>query len=374
MLIGGFQNVEMPKLGLPVPEDARMPLPCDTNGLYSRQVFTNNGRTATIYLLRHGMKFEEDDVLLLPDYLCLSIIVSIEEPKVKYRFYHISRDLSIDLDSLRAQLDEHVKGIYIIHYFGVPFGRETVEALLEIRARRSISIVEDITQALLSRDGARMGFGDYLVASTRKWLPMTDGGILAARDGAPLELVALADPYNEAAYKQLLITLIRERYDANPALDRRRYLDWEAEANRVRYTDLTVRGMTGFARSVLFHADWRRIMRRRRANYQVLSTLLREIDGIAILSKPMDDAGEYVPFGLVVLAEERDALFRYLTGRGIVGEIQWALPLEYYQPGADARYLSDHNLMLHCDQRYTEREMRLVADAVRDFFQEGRAK
>ena len=371
MLIGGFQPVAMEKLGLPVPEGARLPLPCDIEGQYTRQVFTNNGRTATIYLLRHGLRLGEEDVILLPDYLCLSVIVSIEEPKVKYRFYHIRRDLSIDLDSLRAQLDGHVKGIYLIHYFGVPFDRETVQALLAIRAQRSIPIVEDITQALLSRDETRMGFGDYLVGSTRKWLPMTDGGILAARDGARLESAPLADPYNEAAYKQLLITLIRRCYEADPALDRGQYLEWEKEANRVRYTDLAVRGMTGFSRSVLFHADWPAIMRRRRENYRTLYRLLQGIDGVTILSKPMDEDGNYVPFGLVVLVEERDRFYRFLAGRGIVGEIQWVLPLEYYDPGGDARYLSQHNLMLHCDQRYTAREMHLTADAVLAFFREG---
>jgi len=47
---------------------------------------------------------------------------------------------------------------------------------------------------------------------------------------------------------------------------------------------------------------------------------------------------------------------------GIIGEIQWVLPLEYYEPGEEAKCLSAHNLMIHCDQRYTEEDMRYVAD------------
>ena len=76
MLIGGFQHIDLEKLQKQAHEK-RLPLRCDPNNRYHRQVLTNTGRTATIYLLEHCMKFGEDDVLLLPDYLCLSIIVSV---------------------------------------------------------------------------------------------------------------------------------------------------------------------------------------------------------------------------------------------------------------------------------------------------------
>lgn len=377
MLIGGFQHVDMSRLTArsAIPADrATLPsllLPADRAGRYSRQVLTNNGRTATIYLLRHCLPFGPDDVLLLPDYLCLSILTAVEEAGVRYRFYRIGRDLSIDMESLDAQLamqgDGQAKGIYIIPYFGVPYDAAIVRQLRAIREHTGIPIIEDITQTLLTADEARVGFGDYLVGSTRKWFAMTDGGILAARDGAAFTDAPLEDAYNEAAYKQLLISLLREQYDAQPELSRQDYLAWEAEANRVRYTDLAVREMTEFARNVLFASDLAAIAERRRANYAHLHARLSRLPGVTILSKPMDGP-EYVPFGLVVLVEERDRFYRYLADRDVIGEIQWILPLDHYDPGSDARYLSDHNLMLHCDQRYTEREMDLVADAVEAFF------
>lgn len=366
MLIGGFQHVDMANLNVRAFEQT-IKLPLDTKNMYSNQVLTNNGRTATIYLLRHCLQFDKDDVLLLPDYLCLSIIVSIEATGVKYHFYSINRDLSINMDSLRAQLGEHVKGIYIIPYFGVPYDAATVRELQDIRKRMGIPIIEDITQIFLTVDVERAGFGDYLIGSTRKWFAMTDGGILAARDGAPFVRLELADAYNEATYKQLLISLIREQYDNELSLSRQGYLDWEKEANRVRYTDLVVRNMTEFAYNVLFASDFAAISERRRKNYAHLYERLSRVPGIGILSKPMDEPG-YVPFGLVVMVEERDRFYHYLAECDIIGEIQWILPLDYYDPGADARYLSDHNLMLHTDQRYTEKEMDIVADTVAGFF------
>ena len=367
MLIGGFQNIDLKKLQLSS-EEKSLPLRCDPLGKYSRQVLTNNGRTATIYLLQHCMEFKENDVLLLPDYLCLSVIVAIEAPKVKYRFYRINSDLSIDMDDLKSKLDEHVKGIYIIEYFGVPYEKKTVDELKRIRSDLKIAIVEDLTQTLLSRDKDRMGFGDYIVSSTRKWLPMTDGGLLAAKDGAPFKLVKLEDGYNEAAYKQLLISLMREYYDANSDLDRCGYLFLEQEANKARYTDLTVRDMTVFSRNIMFASDIDNIVKQRRENYNYLYERLRLYPKIKIGSKPLDESNDYVPFGMFLLVENRDAFYNYMITKGIIGEIQWVLPYEYYKPGDDAKYLSIHNLMIHCDQRYNEADMRYVADNIIQYF------
>jgi len=369
VLVGGFQNVDMTKLSARCAEKDVFRLPLDADGLYTRQVFTNNGRTATIYLLSNCIDVDDTSVILLPDYLCLSVLVAFDAPKVKYRFYKINRDLSIDMASLRAQIDEHVKGIYIIPYFGVPYSKATVDELKEIRERTGILLIEDITQALLTSDRERFGFGDYIVGSTRKWFPMTDGGILASRDGAKWKDTPLADAYNEAAYKQLLITLIREYYDMHPDLSRESYLLWEKEANRVRYTDLTVRTMTEFSRSVLLSSDCASISARRIANYNYLYERLSGLPQISILSKPMDNKG-HVPFGLVIMAQDRDELYHYLAGHDIIGEIQWLLPLEYYTPGADASYMSNHNLMLHCDQRYTEKDMELVADTLYSYYRQ----
>jgi len=175
MLIGGCQSVDLGKLQRQS-EERKLSLRCDPNNLYQRQVLTNTGRTATIYLLEHCMKFGEDDVLPVPDCSCLSIIVSVETSHVKYRFYNINCGLSLDMEDSRSKLDENVKGIYIIQRFGVPYEQEIVDELKHICSERNVPIVEDITQTLLSRGGKRVGFGGYLVCSSRKWMPMTDGG------------------------------------------------------------------------------------------------------------------------------------------------------------------------------------------------------
>ena len=368
MYYGGFQHIDMDKY-LQDSGPRPLQLPCDPDGRYLRQVFTNNGRTATIYVLQHCIDFGEDGVLLMPDYLCLSCIVAAQAPGVKCRYYRVNRDLSIDLEDLKRQLTPDVKALYVIQYFGAPYDRETVEELKRIREARQIPIIEDITQNLLTAgDGSRIGFGDYLVSSTRKWLPMTDGGIAAARDGAPFPEVPLGDPFNEAAYTQLLISLMRDYFDQHPEKSTKEYIRLEQNANKTRYTDLSVRAMTPFSRNVMLAYDLAACSAKRRENYQHLYQALQPVEGVEILSKPLDAEGNHVPFGLVILSENRDALYDFLAERKIIGEIQWILPLEYYDPGEDARYLSDRNIMLQVDDRYSTADMDYIAGCIAEFF------
>ena len=367
MLIGGFYHID-PELLQKEPEKQELELRCDTKGVYSRKIYTGNGRTAASYILLNAVHLTEEDVILLPDYLCVSVINSLEVCKAKFRFYRIKRDLTIDLEDLKSKLDGQVKVVYVIHYFGEPQPKKAADEILRLKEQYGFTIFEDLTQTLYTTDEGRIGFGDYLTASTRKWMPVTDGGILAVKDGVSCPMVPLKDAYDEAVYKQLLISIMRDYYDAHPDKDISYYLQLEKEANKARYLDFTPRAMTELATRILFNMDHERSIRKRRENYQYLYAQLQDVEGLSFARGPLDNEGKYVPFGFVVLTEKRKEFYDYLADHGIIGEIQWILPEEYYIPGEDAKYLSDHNVMLQCDQRYGEAEMAFVVSTIKDYF------
>lgn len=370
MLIGGFYSVDFP-LGVTQPEQKSFSLRCASEEAYPTRVYVNNGRTATVYALRSGIPLTNQDVILLPDYLCVSILNALETVPAKFRYYRVRKDLSIDLDDLQKKMDKHVKVIYLIHYFGIPHDEQTQKVVLQLSKAYGAQIIEDLTQTLYTVCPGRIGFGDYLVASTRKWLPGTDGGLMAARKGLPLKPQALNSAYDEAVYRQLLISIARQYYDTHPQADITPYLLLEKQANAARYLDFTPREMTEFSRNILFCYDHEASMAARRRNYQVLYDALQNIPGVTLLAKPLDHEGGFVPFGFPILVDNRDRVYTYLANHGIIGEIQWILPTQYYTPGADAQYLSDHNIMLQCDQRYGSSEMEQVADCLKQYFIRG---
>ena len=404
MLIGGFYSVDGALLarapvhndftlrldthGQPVQtvpgtqasHDMQDMLNVQSSGRYGNNIYTNNGRTASVYAMKHCAEKMAGKKVLLPDYLCLSVISAIEWAGVSYDFYRVTRNLEIDLADLESRLDDTVGMIYVIDYFTVPHPAETVKALCQLAKSYNLLIMEDITQALFSRtpagaDFRTMGFGHYIVGSTRKWFPMTDGGICAIRNDVFEEkgcdfAYPLAEAYDESVYKELLISVMRPLYAENPEMEKEAYLTYEKRANASRYVDLTPREMTEASRQIFFDTDAETLICRRIENFRYLYDRLRQIPQIAILNKDIGPDGDFVPFGLIILADDREGLYRHLVQHNIIPEIQWILPTEYYTPGEDAKYMSDHNLMLQCDQRYGIAEMKQIADVIEDYFRQ----
>lgn len=367
MLIGGFFSVDGALL-LDESPGKEFELRLDTEGRYGKKILTNNGRTASVQALKHCAKRMNGKKILLPDYLCLSVISAVEAAGMDYDFYHVQKNLEIDYGDLLSKIDGNTGMIYIIHYFSVPHDSVLVSHLKSVAREKDILIMEDITQALFSRHPERMGFGDYIVASLRKWFPMTDGGLLAIRNGLDGEDFSLEDAYDQSVYKELLISALRSQYEEYPDKGKKVYLEYEKAANASRYVDLTPRNMTAASKWILTHADTGNLIKRRVDNFNYLEKELKNIEKVAILSKPVGSDGNFVPFGMTILVEERDRLYQYLVSHNIIPEIQWVLPTEYYTPGTDAVFLSQHNLMLQCDQRYTAENMDYVASVISQFF------
>lgn len=367
MIVGGFYSVDY-DLAMQDSKKEDFNLRCDLNKEYSRKFYTNNGRTATVYAFKSGLDLKKGEVILLPDYLCVSVINALEVTGCTFRFYKIKKDLTVDMKDFESKLDSDVKVIYVIHYFGIPQSAEFRTACLDGKKKYGCKIVEDLTQNLYSRDSSRIGYGDYLVSSTRKWIPSTDGGIIAIKNGIDAKDYKLGNAYDEAVYRQLFISVAREKLDADPKSRINDYLNLEKQANAARYIDFDPREMTFLSKRVLFNMDHEYSIKRRIANYNYLYDRLSKVKGIEKMAKELDKDGNFVPFGFPILVEERDKVYRYLAEHGVIGEIQWLLPLQYYTPGEEAKYLSDHNIMLQCDQRYSEKEMDYTAKLIEDYF------
>ena len=73
--------------------------------------------------------------------------------------------------------------LYLVNFFGKLEAETTYSKIKELQ-KAGIAVVEDLTLALLSKN-ANIGFGDYIIGSIRKWLPITDGGFIASRRELP---------------------------------------------------------------------------------------------------------------------------------------------------------------------------------------------
>ncbi|HII29724.1 hypothetical protein COT48_06335 [Candidatus Woesearchaeota archaeon CG08_land_8_20_14_0_20_47_9] len=147
-----------------------------------RRIFVDKGRTAFSHILR---LIPANNRILLPAYIGINdkegsgVFDPIRELGMKYAFYNINKDLSIDMKDFIAKVkDPSINSVLVIHYFG--FVQGDIEEIASICRKHHKYLVEDCAHALMSTySGKKLGsFGDASFFSLHKSLPIKEGGIL----------------------------------------------------------------------------------------------------------------------------------------------------------------------------------------------------
>jgi hypothetical protein len=94
-------------------------------------IFLNGGR-ACLSVIAEYLHSTNIDQILLPAFLCPSILDVLDQKEVRYSFYKIKEDLSIDLDDFLEKVSKF-QVIYFINYFGFQHSGETLQVLNNFR-------------------------------------------------------------------------------------------------------------------------------------------------------------------------------------------------------------------------------------------------
>ena len=149
-----------------------------------KQLFFDSARRGFEYLLKKIMT-DSYSVILMPGYIGESVregsgvFDPIRHTNVKYEFYKLNKNLSVDMADFRARIEHsNVKAVLLIHYFGFP--QTSLCDIVELCKKRGIILIEDCAHTISSSfDGRRLGeFGDFSFFSIHKIVPSRAGGIL----------------------------------------------------------------------------------------------------------------------------------------------------------------------------------------------------
>jgi perosamine synthetase len=137
-----------------------------------------SGRAAIALALQHAGINRADEVLT-PAYHCESMISPVRWCGAKPVFYRVNLDTSIDVEDIRNRITPRTSAILVTHYFGLI---QDLSGVLELCNEHGLVLVEDCAHAFFgSRDGVSVGSsGDYTIASSMKFFPVFDGGVLAS--------------------------------------------------------------------------------------------------------------------------------------------------------------------------------------------------
>jgi dTDP-4-amino-4,6-dideoxygalactose transaminase len=327
-----------------------------------------SGRTALRVIARH-VAAQSDGPVLLPSYLCSSMVQPFREESVSVGFYRVRADLSIDLDHL-VHLVEAVSpaAVVYVNYFGFPVGRPEEKALLEIRER--CWIIEDCAQgSLLETADPIVGrIGDWVLTSFRKYSSLPDGGLLIDRTG--LESAQLGPPVASATRYTLLGKLLRHEYVQSGmelSAVEEAYLRLFAAAEDELDAESPLEDMSAISRMLMASVDLPGAMASRRANYVYMMQAFANEAGLRAIGTPLRDSlppkVSPLVFPIRTAAGRRDALRRELVAQRLFCPVHWRLPREI---GAgefsESHQLSSQILGLPLDQRYDEEDMKTLLD------------
>jgi len=142
----------------------------------------NRGRTAIEIGLR-AMGIGPGDDVLLPSFLCPSVLDSVLNTGARPIFADIGQDLNVTAASVKAALTSQTKCVIVAHLFGAAAAVDEIEALL---ASKGVALMDDAAQALGARRGDRLvgSFGACGIVSCGPGKPLAGaaGGLLVTND------------------------------------------------------------------------------------------------------------------------------------------------------------------------------------------------
>ncbi len=312
-----------------------------------------SGRDAMRGLLRWGRDERGWTRLLVPSFFCESVVAVLagELPVARYE------DAPDAAPPLRVEA-ERSDVLLLVNTYGMR-SRPRVDT-------RAL-VVEDHTHDPLS-PWAFASEADYAVASLRKTLPLPDGGVLWSPKTLPLPAEREATERHAAAASARATAMrLKREYLEGGLVEKAEYRALAATGERAIGRG-EVSGITAESRARLPTLPAREWRERRERNLAAFRRALGPVAGARLLE---------APFAATLVfdsAERRESVRRALVAASIYPAVLW--PLETAGtagiPPRD-RALSRRVLSLHCDFRYDERDMRRVADALREALAGGSA-
>ncbi len=159
--------------------------------------YFSHGRSALLNGLRL-MNFSKNDFILIPDYLCEIVEITIKSANLKFIKYKINDDFSININNLKSKLKlKKSKALLFVNYFGFP---QKIDEIKKLCKNYNLKIIEDNSHGhggLLNNKilGTRGNFG---FSSPRKVFKINSGGVLYYKNKVTFNLPKYRNNINNA--------------------------------------------------------------------------------------------------------------------------------------------------------------------------------
>jgi len=152
--------------------------------------------------------------LLAPSYHCPTMVDPALRLGADITLYPLRPDLSVDVPALKTlllALQPDGGCLLLTHFFGVPQSPEVMRELQTLCEVHQLSLIEDCSHCLaLGPDALAKGIGshgDFAVSSPYKFIPVSEMGLLWAKQGAALHSVGASPSQTRQGWRQVAALL-----------------------------------------------------------------------------------------------------------------------------------------------------------------------
>jgi len=330
--------------------DLRIPMrgPMDASCLDSVYRYSS-GRSALYHVLLDVKKRTGRSAILLPDYLCSSIVVAARKAGVDVLFYPLNESLEIDAAAF-GKIYRRDSAVLLINYFGL-VDVQNQASWVRSSIDENAVLIEDDVQAYFEfvKD---LGAVDYKFTSLRKTFACPDGGLVKTRSSLDVP-TKISGFYQYKLAGGLLKSLRRPGY-----YDDSVYLEL-FECGEAQIDEDIESGMSEISVDIISRTDVGIVAESRRQNAKKILSGIGEL-GIRTLV-PIGEGK--IPLFVPVRLNRRDEVRCALFADGIYCPVHWPIDNMPVKKGSE---LAECELSIIVDQRYSETDMARVLSVLRE--------
>lgn len=298
----------------------------------------SSGRAALYRILKYLKQENGISHILLPDYLCSSILVPISDLGLDYSFYPIDDRLEL-IESEFSQYYRKETAVLLINYFGLKNLSNQITAIRGID--ENAIIIEDDVQAYYEFKKPLDGV-DFKFTSLRKTFAVPDGGLVKTKHHLPK--VKIPNTFGQYKAAAALLKSMREG-NFNDQI----YLELFEKGESLIDSEQEC-GMSQISEKLYSFMNEDHVKVRRLNNAIYLIDELKKLGIQPLFSLKTD----HVPLFIPILIKNRDEVRKAMFQKEIFCPVHWPLDGMEVKRGGQ---MSKEELSLIIDQRYGRKEM-----------------
>jgi hypothetical protein len=309
----------------------------------------SSGRAALAAILAH---LDDQGVtsLLLPDYLCESLVWTARNSGYKAGHYDLGKDLRLDRNRWNRVEGAHA-AVLLINYFGLLDLSDDIRWL----KRAGFTVIVDNVHSFFSMN--LDSEADYQFSSFRKIFPVPDGARVISR--ASVEWDSFLGPRNQFYPSKIAGGILKHLRNALEVKDEE-YLDLFAKGEAVLNAEIGATSASILSSMIMAKLEMTQIAQARIRNAQHIVQHLNNYlgDFVKMIGS--------VPLCIPLLLNNRDEVRTQLRRKSIFLPVHWPCCDEWSRSEGLGKWMSEHELSIVIDQRYTVADMDFILEALNE--------